>query len=95
MNALPALPSPATSDPRVRELVAWAQSGEHFAGCEANAALAALAGSLPRQCAAAPLAMVAAAAYARMPGYGPRDLHTGHAAVDLLARLGEPGARSS
>ena len=93
MNASPALPSPATSDPRVRELVAWAQSGGHFAGCEANAALAALAGSLPRQCAAAPLAMVAAAAYARMPGYGPRDLHTGHAVVDLLARLGEPGAR--
>lgn len=93
MNTPPAPPSPATSDPRVRELVAWAQSGGRHAGSEANAALAALAGSLPRQCAAAPLAMVAAAAYARMPGRGPRDLRTGHVAVDLLGRLGEPGAR--
>ena len=38
-------------------------------------------------------ALAVAAAYARVPRVGPRDLRAGHALVSLLGRLGEPGAR--
>lgn len=57
------------------------------------AALEALEGSTPRVVAAAPLASVAAAAYARVPTRGPRDLQRGHRVVGILGRLGEAGAR--
>jgi hypothetical protein len=77
----------------VATLVAWAQHGDEPIDGRGAAALAALHDALPRAEAAAPLALVAAAAYGRVPGVGPRDIHTGHAVVRLLEQLGEHGAR--
>lgn len=62
-------------------------------GDAAGAALSALEQSPPRARAASSLALVAAAAYARVPMVGPRNLDAGHRIVELLGSLGEPGAR--
>lgn len=61
-------------------------------GIAANAALLALEQSPPRTRAASSLALVAAAAYSRVPTIGPRNLDAGHRIVELLGGLGEPGA---
>lgn len=89
----PTLDGSALADPRVQTIVAWAQSGNARVDARPTAALDALDGSLPRRETAPAIALAAAAAYARVPGVGPRDLQTGHRLVALLVRLGEPGAR--
>lgn len=81
------------ADPRIETLVAWAQASEEPFDGRADAAVAALGDSPPAGDAASALALVAAAAYARVPRRGPRDLQGGHAIVALLEGLGEPGAR--
>ena len=85
-------PSPLP-DPRVATLVAWAQTPDVRADEPVGAAIEALTDALPHGHAAAGLALAAAAAYARLPARGPRDLQTGHRLVKILAGLGEPGAR--
>jgi hypothetical protein len=80
------------ADPRVETLVAWALKPEVPLDEIGRAAIAALADALPRGDAAPALALAAAAAYARVPLRGPRDLQAGHLIVDLLQDMGEPGA---
>ena len=80
-------------DPRVEALVRWALDADGRLDETAEAALAALEGSPPRQELASELALAAASAYSRIPTVGPRDLQAGHRVVDLLGRLGEGGAR--
>ena len=80
-------------DPRVGALVDWAQSSSEKLGETGAAALAALEQSPPRAAASPSLALIATAAYARVPTVGPRDLQTGHRIVELLGMLDEAGAR--
>ena len=80
-------------DPRVETVVAWAQRPEEYLDDRASAAIDALTDVLPAPDTAPALALAAAAAYARVPRRGPRDLHAGHRLVALLGRMGEPGAR--
>ena len=86
-------PPTPLADPRVETLVMWAQAPDDPLADTEHAALSALADSRPRPEAAPALALAARAAYERIPTRGPRDLQGGHALVDLLAELGEPGAR--
>lgn len=89
----PATAHSPLADPRVETLVAWAQTAEVPLDDRASAAIEALEDALPKAEAAAALALAAAAAYKRVPDRGPRDAGAGHRLVELIARLGEPGAR--
>lgn len=91
--SIDAVPFGATPDvdPRVEALVDWAQRSSEPLDETGSAGLAALEDSPPRPRAASALAFVAAAAYARVPTIGPRDLQTGHRIVGLLGELGEAG----
>ncbi len=80
-------------DPRVEELLCWAGGTAGMLGEAADAALLALEQSPPRAQVAPSLALAAAAAYSRVPTIGPRNLDAGHRIVELLGKLGEPGAR--
>ena len=80
-------------DPRVGALVDWAQSSSEKLDETGAAALAALEQSPPRAATSPSLALIATAAYARVPTVGPRDLQTGHRIVELLSMLDEAGAR--
>lgn len=79
-------------DPRVETLTSWARS-EGKLSDRAATALAALDESLPSPATAPALAYAVSAAYARVPGTGPRDLRAGNRLVRILAQLGEAGAR--
>ena len=81
------------SDPHVEALVRWAQLADVPVDDRSDAAIAAMIELPPRADAAPALALAATAAYARVPGRGPRDLQSGHRIVRLLCLLGEPGAR--
>ena len=79
-------------DPRVDTLTSWARSDRELSDREVASAEA-LDGSLPDPAMAPALAYVAAAAYARVPCKGPRDLLAGNWIVRVLSELGEAGAR--
>ena len=79
-------------DPRVETLTSWARS-EGKLSDRAAIALAALQESLPSPATAPALAYVVSAAYARVPGCGPRDLRAGNRLVRVLAQLGDAGAQ--
>ena len=79
-------------DPRVETLTSWARADGQLSGREV-ASLAALEDTLPFPATAPALQYVASAAYARVPGRGPRDIAAGNRIVRVLAHLGEAGAR--
>ena len=81
-------------DPRVDALIAWAQQrDDHRRSGPPAAAVEALLNAPASRTCAAELAAAAAAAYARVPGYGPGDVRSGNRLVAVLGQLGEPGAR--
>jgi hypothetical protein len=89
----PVPPATPLSDPHVEALARWAQLADVTVDDRTDAAIAAMMELPPRADAAPALALAATAAYARVPGRGPRDLQSGHRIVRLLCLLGEPGAR--
>lgn len=82
----------AIGDPRVDALDTWARGEGRLSGSAADA-LAALIEAPSRPETAPAIARVAAAAYARVPGLGPRDIRTGNELVSILTGMGEAGAR--
>src|SRR5947207_1628336 len=88
---MPRHPRPS-DDPRVETLLRWARSRDERLRERAFDALGALEESVPAKHTAPALALVVGAAYERVMGRGPRELHMGNGAIDLLGKLGESGA---